>query len=155
VDSIPDRAVHAGERVCTLLEAFVAGLLAGTIMGLTSQAYWLIVFAYRPPEVITSKGQSSPVANLVLLGGLLITGAWVILGGLLAMLFEAARPEQRDLALVPSIPFAAGLVFLATIVLIPALFVLQRWMKHIFLTYILFIGIFGLLIPNLVLAVHD
>jgi hypothetical protein len=124
-------------------------------MGLTSQAYWLIVFAYRPPNAIMSKDQSSPVANLVLLGGLLITGAWVLLGGLLAMAFEAARPEESDLALVPSIPFAAGLLFLATVLLIPALYVLHRWMKHIFLTYLLFMGIFGLLIPNLVLAVHD
>jgi hypothetical protein len=37
----------------------------------------------------------------------------------------------------------------------PAMVFMRAWLRHIFITYLMFTGLFGLLLPNLVVAVRE
>ena len=133
----------------------VAGALAGAIMGLASQAYWLVVFAYRPPAALTGSGGRSSMGTLLMFGGVLALGVWILVGALLALVFDLAQPGEGDVLVFPSIGFFFVIVFLATLALMPAMVLARTWLRHILVTYLLFTGLFGLLLPNLVMAVRE
>jgi hypothetical protein len=135
------------------MDVFLAGALVGTVMGLATQAYWLVVYSYRTPRL--SDDQKSRIGTIVIFGGLLAVGGWMLVGGLLGLLSAAIAPEESDAFLVPSTVFLLVLAFLATFTLIPLLVVLRQWKMHIFITYIAFVGLFGLLLPNLVFAIKN
>jgi hypothetical protein len=133
----------------------VAGALTGAMMGMASQVYWLIVFAYRPPALITREGPRSSLGSIVLLAGLFAVMGWIAVGAVIAVVFELSRPDGADSVPFPSPGFTLLVLFLATFALIPAAVMLRSWLRHVLVTYLLFIGLFGLLLPNLVVAVRD
>jgi hypothetical protein len=135
------------------LEVFIAGALVGTLMGLATQAYWLIAFSYRAPRLAAD--QKSRIGTVVIFGGLLAVGGWMLVGGFLGLLIAAIAPDELDATLVPSVAYLFVLAFLATFALIPLLALLRTWKKHILLTYIAFVGLFGLVLPNLVIAIQN
>ena len=135
------------------MEVFIAGALVGTLMGLATQAYWLIAYSYRAPRIAAD--QKSRVGTVVIFGGLLAVGGWMLVGGFLGLLTAAIAPDESDAFLVPSAAFLLVLAFLATFTLIPLLVLLRNWKRHIFITYVAFVGLFGLLLPNLVLAIQE
>ena len=132
---------------------FVAGGLAGAIMGLSVQAYWLIVLSRRPLE--SFKRPESKVGTVIVFGGLAAVGGWMLLGGLLGTLVGAIRPDEVDAVLIPSAAFLAVLVFVSAFLMLPALVFLRNWKIHVFATFLLFTGLFGLLLPNLVVAAQE
>ena len=132
------------------MNEFVAGALVGAIMGLSAQAYWLIVLSRRP---LAAFGRAdSPVATIIVFGGLVAVGGWILLGGLLGLLVEAIRPDNNDAVLVPSAVYLFVLVLLTVLAAMPALVLMPTWKRHIFNSFLLFAGLFGLLLPNLVVA---
>lgn len=122
-------------------------------MGLSAQAYWLIVLSHRPPAAFGKPG--SHLGAVITLGGLAAVGGWAIFGGLLGVLVGAVRPDETDAPLIPSAAFLLVLVFLAMLLLIVGLSLLRTWKRHVLVTILLFVGLFGLLLPNLVVAVHE
>ena len=82
-------------------------------------------------------------------------GGWVLVGGLLGALIGAVRPDQTDAPLIPSAAFLFVLIFLAAFTLILGLSLLRTWKRHVLVTVLLFVGLFGLLLPNLVVAVQE
>lgn len=122
-------------------------------MGLSMQAYWLIVLSRRP---LAAFGRAdSPVTTIIVFGGLVAVGGWILIGGLLGALVGAVRPDSNDAALVPSAVFLLLLLFLAVLALLPALVFMPTWKRHLFATFLLFAGLFGLLLPNLVVAAQE
>ncbi len=121
-------------------------------MGLSVQAYWLLVLAHRPLDAF--KRAESRVGTVIVFGGLVAVGGWILVGGLLGALVGAIRPDDIDAVLVPSAAFLVVLLFLAAFALIPALVFLPTWKRHLLFTFLLFAGLFGLLLPNLVVAVQ-
>ena len=122
-------------------------------MGLTSQAYWLIVLSHRPPDAL--KRPESRLGVVIVVGGLAAVGGWVLIGGLLGVLVGAVRPGETDAPLIPSLAFLLVLVFLAAFTLILGISLLRTWKRHVLVTILLFVGLFGLLLPNLIVAVQD
>lgn len=122
-------------------------------MGLGVQAYWLVLLSRRPLEAF--KRPDSSVGTIIVFGGLVVVFGWMLIGGLLGVLVGAIRPDEVDAVLVPSAVFLFVLVFLAVLALIPALVVLPTWKRHVFVTFLMFAGLFGLLLPNLVVAVQN
>jgi hypothetical protein len=135
------------------LGEFVAGALAGAIMGLTTQAYWLIVLSHRTPAAF--KRPESRLGVVILAGGLAAVGGFVLIGGLLGVLIGSVRPDETDAPLIPSAAFLLILVFLASFTLIIGLSLLHTWKRHILVTVLLFVGLFGVLLPNLIVAVQE
>lgn len=135
------------------MSEFVAGALAGAIMGLATQAYWLVILSHRPLE--SFKREESHVGTVIVFGGLIAVGGWMLVGGLLGVLVGAVRPDDTDAWLVPSVGFLGVLLFLAVLAMLPALVLLRTWKRHVLITFLLFSGLFGLLLPNLVVAVQS
>ena len=129
---------------------FVAGALTGAIMGLSVQAYWLIVLSHRPPAAFGREG--SRLGVIITFGGLVAVGGWAVFGGLLGLLVGAVKPDETDALLIPSVAFLLTLVFLAMFALILGVSLLRTWKRHVLVTVVLFVGLFGLLLPNLVVA---
>lgn len=121
-------------------------------MGLTAQAYWLVVLSRRPLE--SFKREESRAGTIIVFGGLVAVGGWVLLGGLIGVLVGVIRPDDTDAVLVPSGIFLVILLFLSVLAVIPALVFMPTWKRHVFITFLLFAGLFGLLLPNLVVAVQ-
>ncbi len=135
------------------MSEFVAGALAGAIMGLAAQAYWLLVLSHRPLDAF--KREESRVGTVIVFGGLVAVGGWILIGGLLGAFVGAIRPDDTDALLIPSVGFLLVLLFLAVLVMIPALVLMRTWKRHVLITFLLFTGLFGLLLPNLVVAVQS
>ncbi len=122
-------------------------------MGLAVQAYWLIALSRRP---LAAFGRAdSPVASIIVFGGLIAVGGWILFGGLVGLLVEAVRSENNDAILIPSAPFLLVLLFLSVLGMMPALVLMPTWKRHIFTTFLLFAALFGLLLPNLVVAAQE
>lgn len=134
------------------MSEFVAGALAGAIMGLAVQAYWLLVISHRPPEAF--KREESRLGTVIVFGGFVAVGGWMLVGGLLGVLVGVVRPGDTDAFLIPSAAFLLVLLFFAVAAMIPALYFLPTWKRHVLFTFLLFAGLFGLLLPNLVVAVQ-
>jgi hypothetical protein len=137
------------------VDVLVAGALVGAIMGMVTQAYWMIVLAFKPPALINNESALSRIGNLILLGGVLLIGGWILFAALLGLAFNAVRPDQADAPLVPSFGFLLVIFFISTFALIPLTVFLRSYLKHVLLTYLLFLGLCGFLLPNLVVAVQD
>ncbi len=135
------------------MSEFVAGTIAGTIMGLAVQAYWLLVLSRRPLAAFNNP--DSRAGTVIIFGGLIAVVGWMLFGGLLGALVGAIRPDDTDAVLVPSAAFLLVLLFLATAALIPALYLLPTLKRHVLVTFLLFGGLFGILLPNLVVAVQS
>lgn len=135
------------------MSEFVAGSLAGAILGLATQAYWLMVLSHRPLDAL--KREQSNVGTVIVFGGLVAVGGWMLFGGLLGVLVGAIRPDDTDAFLVPSAGYLLVLSFLTVLVMLPALVILRTWKRHVLITFLLFTGLFGLLLPNLVVAVQS
>lgn len=122
-------------------------------MGLASQAYWLVILSHRPLE--SFKREGSHVGIIIVFGGLIAVGGWMLVGGLLGVLVGVVRPDNSDAWLVPNVGYLGVLLFLAVLAMLPALVLLRTWKRHVLTTFLLFIGLFGLLLPNLVVAVQS
>lgn len=131
---------------------FVAGALAGAILGLAAQAYGLVILSHRPPAAFGRP--ESRLGLVIVLGGLVAVGGWMLVGGLLGALVGAIRPDEADAPLVPSAAFLLVLTFLSAFAMIAGLALLRTWKRHVLVTFLLFLGLFGLLLPNLVVAVQ-
>jgi hypothetical protein len=123
------------------------------MLGLAGQAYWLIVLSHRPPEAF--KDPESRLGFIIVFGGLVAVGGWMILGGLLGVLVGAVRPDENDGPLIPSLAYLLIFLFLSVFGLIIGLTLLRTWKRHVFVTFVLFVGLLGLLLPNLVVAVQN
>lgn len=135
--------------------ALVAGALTGALMGMASQAYWLIVLAYRPPAMLTRGGERSAIGSVILFAGLFAVMGWIAVGAVVAVIFEAIRADGAESVPVPSLAYFLLVIFLAVFALIPALVLFRAWLRHVLVTFLLFTGLFGLLLPNLVVAAQD
>lgn len=135
------------------MSEFVAGALTGAIMGLASQAYWLVILSHRPPEAF--KRPESQLGTVIVVGGLVAVGGWMVAGGVLGLVARAVIPDDREMLLIPGVAFLLVLLFISTVALIPALAFFRTWKRHVFVTFLLFVGLFGLLLPNLVAAVQE
>ena len=135
------------------MSEFVAGSLAGAIMGLTLQAYWLVALSKRPPEAF--KREESPLGKIIVFGGLVAVGGWILLGGAIGALVGVIRPDDPDILLFPSVAYFLVLVFLSAFVTIFGITILRNWKRHVLVSFLLFVGLFGILLPNLVVAVQE
>lgn len=135
------------------MDALIAGSLGGMLLGLIAVAHLSILLVFHPPKALLRKAGEDGVSNTAMMVSLGIAFSWAFLGIAAAFLFsgiESIAPTS-----VPSIPSASYLVVVlvfAGIFAVPAAVVLRDRLRHLGIQLALFIGIFGWLIPNLVMA---
>ena len=79
----------------------------------------------------------------------------MLVGGLLGLLIGAVVPDDNAAFPVPSAAFMFVLLFLSMFGLIPALALLRTWKRHVLATFLIFFGLFGFILPNLVVAAQN
>ena len=133
----------------------LAGMLAGTLMGLIASAHAALLAVYRPPKFVLRRitdGQGTNLITAVVFGLVVV---WVGTGVLAALLADALISDAAEYALIPSDQYLVAVAMVLFILGVPVIFVLRdRWLHGVF-SLALAIGIYGFLIPNAVIALQN
>ena len=135
------------------MTTLLAGIMAGTLMGLVFITHVSLVLVFRPPAALARRATEQGVTGLVTAGTVAGLMLWSLLGVAAAFLFRAIENGYpSDIPSVPSLLYVLLVLFVAAFSAIPAALLLRDRLAHLAAEYALFIAIFGWLIPGLVQA---
>ena len=134
----------------------VAGMMAGMLMGLAWSGHAAVIFAMSPPSFLRERvGQADSTRLIVAVSLGSITG-FVALGAVAALISDATMDGVGGgYALLPSAPYFTLVAVLIGLVGLPLLAFMRDRLFHVIAWLIMATAIYGLLIPNLVLAVQN
>lgn len=137
------------------LRTVVAGMIGGALMGMIFVTHMALLLVYNPPAVLRKRAEEATVTGLINVSTLITFVVWNLLA--IAMSFAALSTQSGDrpeISVAPSPAYLFAVVFLMLFIAIPALIVFRDRKKHLVGELLVFGAIFGLLIPNLVVAVQ-
>ena len=137
------------------LRTVVAGLIGGALMGMSFMTHMALLLVYHPPEVLKKRAVESTVSGLITVASVITFVSWNLLA--IAMAFAALATQSSDqpqVSVAPSPVFLFIVMFLTVFIAIPAFIFFRDRKQHLIGELLIFLGIFGLLIPNLVVVVH-
>ena len=137
------------------LRTVVAGLIGGALMGMSFMTHMALLLVYHPPEVLKKRAVESTVSGLITVASVITFVSWNLLA--IAMAFAALATQSSDqpqVSVAPSPVYLFIVMFLTVFIAIPAFIFLRDRKQHLIGELLIFLGIFGLLIPNLVVVVH-
>ena len=127
--------------------------MGGTLMGLIFVTHVSLLLVFRPPAALARRAAESTVTGTVMAGAVAGIVVWGMLGVVAALLFRAMDGgDSSDFAAVPDALYLVVLLFVAAFTAIPASLFMRDRLRHLAAEYVLFIGIFGWLIPAMVKA---
>ena len=134
----------------------VAGMMAGMLMGLAWSGHAAVIFAAKPPSFLRERVGQADATRLIVIVVLGLITAFVALGVGAALAADAAMAGVGgDYALLPSAPYLTLVAVLTAVVGLPLIAFMRDKLVHAITWLILATAIYGLLIPNLVLAVQN
>lgn len=137
------------------LRTVVAGLIGGALMGMSFMTHMALLLVYHPPEVLKKRAVESTVSSLITVASVITFVSWNLLA--IAMAFAALATQSSDqpqVSVAPSPVYLFIVMFLTVFIAIPAFIFFRDRKQHLIGELLIFLGIFGLLIPNLVVVVH-
>lgn len=137
------------------LRTVVAGLIGGALMGMSFMTHMALLLVYHPPEVLKKRAVESTVSGLITVASVITFVSWNLLA--IAMAFAALATQWSDqpqVSVAPSPVYLFIVMFLTVFIAIPAFIFFRDRKQHLIGELLIFLGIFGLLIPNLVVVVH-
>ena len=137
------------------LRTVVAGLIGGALMGMSFMTHMALLLVYHPPEVLKKRAVKSTVSGLITVASVITFVSWNLLA--IAMAFAALVTQSSDqpqVSVAPSPVYLFIVMFLTVFIAIPAFIFFRDRKQHLIGELLIFLGIFGLLIPNLVVVVH-
>ena len=137
------------------LRTVVAGLIGGALMGMSFMTHMALLLVYHPPEVLKKRAVESTVSGLITVATVITFVSWNLLA--IAMAFAALATQSSDqpqVSVAPSPVYLFIVMFLTVFIAIPAFIFFRDRKQHLIGELLIFLGIFGLLIPNLVVVVH-
>ncbi|HIN15889.1 MAG TPA: hypothetical protein EYM69_09745 [Dehalococcoidia bacterium] len=137
------------------LRTVVAGLIGGALMGMSFMTHMALLLVYHPPEVLKKRAVESTVSGLITVASVITFFSWNLLA--IAMAFAALATQSSDqpqVSVAPSPVYLFIVMFLTVFIAIPAFIFFRDRKQHLIGELLIFLGIFGLLIPNLVVVVH-
>ena len=137
------------------LRTVIAGLIGGALMGMTFITHMALLLVYHPPEVLKKRAVESAVSGLITVASVITFVSWNLLA--IAMAFAALATQSSDqpqVSVAPSPVYLFIVMFLTVFIAIPAFIFFRDRKQHLIGELLIFLGIFGLLIPNLVVVVH-
>jgi hypothetical protein len=136
------------------MTTLLAGIMAGTLMGLVFITHVSLVLVFRPPAALARRAAERGVTALITTGTVAGLTLWTMLGVAAAFLFRAIENGYpSDIPSVPSLLYVLLVLFIAGFSAIPAALFLRDRLAHLAAEYALFVAIFGWLIPGLVQAI--
>ena len=137
------------------LRTAVAGLIGGALMGMTFVTHMALLLVYSPPEALRKRAAETTVTGLITVSTLIALISWNVLAVIMSFVARATRSGgPPEVAIAPSPAYLFAVLFLTVFIAIPALVFFRDRKKHLIGELLVFAGIFGLLIPNLVLVIH-
>ena len=137
------------------LRTVVAGLIGGALMGMSFMTHMALLLVYLPPEVLKKRAVESTVSGLITVASVITFVSWNLLA--IAMAFAALATQSSDqpqVSVAPSPVYLFIVMFLTVFIAIPAFIFFRDRKQHLIGELLIFLVIFGLLIPNLVVVVH-
>ena len=137
------------------LRTVVAGLIGGALMGMSFMTHMALLLVYHPPEVLKKRAVESTVSGLITVASVITFVSWNLLA--IAMAFAALATQSSDqpqVSVAPSPVYLFIVMFLTVFIAIPAFIFFRDRKQHLIGELLIFLGIFGLLIPNLVVVVQ-
>ena len=135
----------------------LAGFLAGTLMALVFAAHMSLMFVYDPPGFVRrADPERNNLAGTVMGLHLAALLAWPAIGILAALAFSVAERElPTDIPGLPSAVYTAGALLVALAMAPPLLLLGRGRLRHLLAEFALFVALFGIVIPLLVVAGGD
>ncbi len=133
----------------------LAGLLGGMIMGMAFAGHSAVLLTFNPPRALLKRVEQGRIVNFIvaLVGGAM--SMWTLLGVVGAIVADALIEESAEFMLIPSATYAgiviAGIIFVG----LPVLLIMRDRWPHVTFWLLLALAIYGVLIPNLVIALQN
>tara|TARA_B100001167_G_scaffold148484_1_gene96108 strand:- start:247 stop:678 length:432 start_codon:yes stop_codon:yes gene_type:complete len=137
------------------LRTVIAGMIGGALMGLVFVTHISLLLVNHPPAVLIERAAVSNVSRLITITAFVTFIGWNVLA--IIMSFGAQvnlEMTSSRLSFAPSVTYLLIIAFLTLFIAIPALVIFRDRKIHVFAELLFFVGVFGFLIPNLVVAVH-
>ena len=137
------------------LRTLVVGMIAGALIGMIFVTHMALLLVYNPPAALRKRAAESTVSSLITMSALVVFGGWNVRA--IAMSFAAQATQSSDtpaVSLAPSPVYLFVVLFVTLFLAIPAFIFFRDRKVHLLGELVVFVGIFALLIPNLVVVVH-
>ena len=128
-----------------------AGAIVGAIMGLVFVTHAAILLVWDPPPRLAQRAAESGASGLLMLASFAGFVAWQVIGLAAAAFFEFVYEQNpTSVSAIPSVVYLLAILFFSAMLTMPAVVILQGRIRHIAFECVLFLGLFGFLIPFLV-----
>ncbi len=118
-------------------------------MGLVFVTHAALLLVWDPPTRLAQRAATSGAGGLLMMASFVAFVAWQIIGIAAAVLFELTYEPGSTSSVVPSVIYLLAVLFLSAMLAIPAITLLQGRARHIAFEWVIFVGLFGFLIPFL------
>jgi len=133
----------------------VVGMIAGGLMGLIFVGHMALLLVFRPPNALKKRAAESNVAGLITITMLVSYLSWNVLAIMMAFAAQATLVgDDPYVSVAPSPMYLFAVLFVTIFLAIPAFVFFRDRKNHLLGQIVLFIGIYGFLIPNMVVAVQ-
>jgi hypothetical protein len=137
------------------LLTLVVGMIGGGLMGMIFVGHLALLLVFNPPNILRQRAVESSVTKLVMITTLATYLLWNLLAIFMAFAAEATMSgDDPQISLAPSPAYLFVVLFVAVFLAIPAFVFFRDRKSHLFGELALFVGVFGFLIPNMVVAVQ-
>ncbi len=131
-------------------------MMCGGLMGMLFVGHLSLLLVYSPPRVLKARAAESEVSGLITVLTLATVLSWNMVAVVMAFVAQATQSSsQPEFLLVPSPAYLFVVAFVILLVAVPGLVFFRDRKKHLGGELVLFASIFGLLIPNLVVRIHQ
>ncbi|HIF73194.1 MAG TPA: hypothetical protein EYQ61_11650 [Dehalococcoidia bacterium] len=140
------------------LRTVIAGMIGGAVMGMVFVTHMALLLVYNPPQALKNRAAESSVSKLITMATVATYLGWNFLAIVMAFAAQATRSASTladpQISIAPSPVYLLVVLFVTIGISIPAFVFFQDRKQHFLAELAVFIGIFGFLIPNLVVAVQ-
>jgi len=137
------------------LRTLVVGMIGGGLMGMIFIGHLALVLVFNPPQSLKDRAVESSVTKLFTIASIVIYLSWNMLAIFMAFAAQALLTgDDPHISIAPSPAYLFVVVFVTLFLAIPAFVFFRDRKNHLLGELALFIGVFGFLIPNMVVAVQ-
>ena len=137
------------------LRTVVAGMIGGALMWMIFSTHLGLLLVFRPPRFLLQRAVESRVISLITTTTIVTFIAWNAFAVGMSFLSVALLDGTNEaIPLTPSPIYISVMVFILIFLAILGFVFFRDYKIHILAELSVFFGVIGLLIPNLVVAIH-
>lgn len=130
-------------------------MIAGALMGMVFVTHLALLLVYSPPRALRERAAESTVSKLITMAALVTFLGWNALAIIMAFAAQALLSgDGSELSIAPSPIYLFVVLFVVAFISIPAFIFFRDRKPHLLGEILVFVGVFGFLLPNLVVAVQ-